>query len=403
MLWEAFKLAILSVRRNVLRSILTLLGIVIGVAAVIAMVTVGDGTTQKVTEDLSKLGSNLLIAQPGRSMFGPGGAGQDNRSFDDRTVVKLRNELTGVRAIAPATTRAATLVYGSLNYATTVTGTDSQFFTAQDWTFAAGRPFSDGEVRSGSAVCVIGKSVSDALFAPDEPLGKKMRIGNVSCDIIGVLDPKGQGAFGNDQDNTVVVPLRTYQRRLAGNTRIPTIYISAATSDDIPAVTANTEQILREIRRIGPGQDDTFTVRDMSQIISTMTSTSTLLTGLLSAVAGVSLLVGGIGIMNIMLVSVTERTREIGIRLAIGALELQVLTQFLVEALVLALMGGVIGIILGLGLAGIAGHFMTIPFVPSLSIITLAFLFSGAIGLGFGFFPARRAARLDPIDALRHE
>lgn len=403
MLWEALKLATLSVRRNVLRSILTLLGIVIGVAAVIAMVTIGDGTTRRVTEDLSKLGSNLLTAQPGRSMFGPGGAGQENRSFDDKTVAKLRGELTGVRAIAPAANRAATLVYGALNYATTVTGTDSEFFTAQDWTFAAGRPFSDGEIRSGSAVCVIGKSVSDALFAPEDPLGKRMRVGNVSCDVIGLLAAKGQGAFGNDQDNTVIMPLRAFQRRIAGNTRISTIYISAATSDDVPAVMANTEQILREVRRVGPDKDDTFTVRDMSQIISTLTSTSTLLTGLLSAVAGVSLLVGGIGIMNIMLVSVTERTREIGIRLAIGALERQVLTQFLVEALVLALMGGVIGIVLGLVLAGTAGHFMAIPFVPNPSIIAMAFLFSGAIGLVFGFFPARRAARLDPIDALRHE
>jgi putative ABC transport system permease protein len=403
MLWEALKLAILSVRRNVLRSILTLLGIVIGVAAVIAMVTIGNGTTQRVTADLSKLGSNMLIAQPGRSMFGPGGAGQDNRSFDEKTVTALRRDLTGVRAIAPASTRTATVVYGSLNYSTTVTGTDSDFFTVQDWTFAAGRPFSAGEVRSGSAVCVIGETIRNTLFATEDPIGRDVRVGGISCEVIGLLDAKGQGAFGNDQDNTVVMPLRAFQRRLAGNTRIATIYISAASSDDVDGVMANTEQILREVRRIGPGQEDTFTVRDMSQIIDTMTTTSTLLTGLLSAVAGVSLLVGGIGIMNIMLVSVTERTREIGIRLAIGALERQVLTQFLVEALVLALMGGFIGILLGLAIAGPAVHFMCIPFVPSATIILVAFLFSGVIGLGFGFFPARRAARLDPIDALRHE
>ena len=403
MLWEAFKLAVLSVRRNVLRSILTLLGIVIGVGAVIAMVTIGDGTTQKVTDDLSKLGTNLLTVQPGRSMFGPGGAGQENRAFDDRTIVKLRNELKGARAIAPASNRAATVIYGALNYSTTVTGTDSEFFTAQDWTFTSGRPFNDGEVRSGSAVCVIGKSVNDALFAPEDAIGRRMRVGNVSCDVIGILDAKGQGAFGNDQDNTVVMPLRAYQRRIAGNTRIQTIYVSAQSSTDTSRVASDIEQILREVRRVGPDDEDTFRVRDMSQIISTMTSTSTLLTGLLSAVAAVSLLVGGIGIMNIMLVSVTERTREIGVRLAIGALERQVLMQFLVEALVLALMGGILGILLGLGLAGIAVHFMSIPFAPNPTIITLAFLFSGAIGLGFGFFPARRAARLDPIDALRHE
>jgi putative ABC transport system permease protein len=295
------------------------------------------------------------------------------------------------------------VIYGSLNYATTITGTDSQFFTAQDWSFAEGRPFSDGEVRSGSAACVIGKSVNDALFAPDEAVGKPMRVGNVSCDVIGVLAPKGQGAFGNDQDNTVVMPLRAFQRRIAGNTRISTIYVSVLNSADTPEVTANIEQILREVRRIGPGQDDTFTVRDMSQIISTMTSTSTLLTGLLSAVAGVSLLVGGIGIMNIMLVSVTERTREIGIRLAIGAHEKHILIQFLVEATVLSLLGGIIGILIGLGLAGAASASMAIPFVPSPAVILLAVGFSGLIGLVFGFFPALRGARLDPIDALRHE
>jgi putative ABC transport system permease protein len=230
-----------------------------------------------------------------------------------------------------------------------------------------------------------------------------MRLGNVSCEVIGIVEGKGQSAFGTDQDNIVFMPLRAFQRRIAGNRRISTIYISAASADAVSAVQAATEDILREQRRVGATEADDFSVRDMSQIVSTLSSTTTLMTGLLSAVAAVSLLVGGIGIMNIMLVSVTERTREIGIRLAIGALEKQVLTQFLVEAIVLSVFGGIIGIILGLGLAGWAAYAMSIPFTTSPSIIALAFVFSGLIGVVFGYFPARRAARLDPIEALRHE
>jgi putative ABC transport system permease protein len=402
MLWEALKLALLSVSRNPLRSTLTLLGIVIGVAAVIAMVTIGNGTTQKVTEDLSKLGSNMLVARPGRNVFGPGG-NSDTRQFKERDIALLRSELTNVRAIAPASTRAATVVFGAQNYSTTITGTDSDYFTTQDWSMSAGRPFSDGEVRSGSAVCVIGQTIKDVLFGPMEAVGEKLRIGSVACSIIGILEAKGQSAFGNDQDNTVLIPLRTFQRRIAGNTNISTIYISVDNPQAIPAVQANAEQILREQRRVGAGEEDDFSVRDMTQIVNTMTSTTTLMTALLGAVAAVSLLVGGIGVMNIMLVSVTERTREIGIRLAIGALERQVLTQFLVEAIVLALLGGGLGIALGLSLAGFAAYAMGIPFAPGALIVALSFFFSGAIGVAFGYFPARRAARLDPIEALRHE
>jgi len=402
MLWEALKLAIQSVSRNPLRSVLTLLGIVIGVAAVIAMVTIGDGTTRKVEEDLSKLGSNMLVARPGRNVFGPGG-NSDSRSFKDRDVVALRNGLTHVRAIAPVSSRAATIVSGAQNYSTTVNGTDSDFFIAQDWSFESGRPFSEGEERSGSAVCVIGQTIKTVLFGPLDPLGERLRIGNVSCSVIGVLTGKGQSAMGTDQDNTVIIPLRAFQRRISGSTNISTLYIAVAEKEQITAVQATAERILREQRRVVPGADDDFSVRDMTQIISAMTSTTSLMTALLGAVAAVSLLVGGIGVMNIMLVSVTERTREIGIRLAIGALEGQVLLQFLVEAFVLALLGGVIGIALGLGIAGAAAYGMQIPFAPSLSIIALSFAFSGAIGVVFGFFPARRAARLDPIEALRHE
>jgi putative ABC transport system permease protein len=403
MLWEAIKLANQSVRRNALRSILTLLGIVIGVGAVIAMVTIGNGTTQKVTADLSKLGSNMLIARPGKETFGPGGGGNDARSFTERDVAILRDNLTQVRALAPASNKTVKVVYGAENTDAVVTGTDSAYFTVQDWTFDKGRPFSEGDIRSASATCVIGQTVKTVLFGQADPVGQRLRLGNMSCEVIGVVQSKGQSAFGTDQDNIVFMPLRTFQRRIAGNQRIATIYISVAAADAVRTVQAATEEILREQRRIAPADESDFSVRDMTQIVSTLTSTTTLMTGLLSAVAAVSLLVGGIGIMNIMLVSVTERTREIGIRLAIGALEKQVLTQFLVEAIVLAIFGGVIGIMLGLGLAAAAAYGMSIPFTVNPSIVGLAFVFSGLIGVVFGYFPARRAARLDPIEALRHE
>jgi putative ABC transport system permease protein len=403
MLWETVKLALQSIRRNVLRSILTLLGIVIGVGAVIAMVTIGNGTTQKVTADLSKLGSNMLIVRPGRSTFGPGGVSSEARSFDEHDIVSLRANLSGVRAVAPASVKQATVVYGSENYDATLTGTDDSFFTAQDWTFVSGRPFSEGEIRSGASVCVIGDTIKRELYDPVNPVGERLRVGNFSCSVIGLLGAKGQSAFGSDQDNVVLMPLRTYLRRVAGNTRISTIYISVTEREDIERVKNDTERLMRERRRVAPGDDDNFTVRDMTQIVATMSSTSVLMTSLLGAVAAVSLLVGGIGIMNIMLVSVTERTREIGIRLAIGALERQVLTQFLVESIVLALFGGVLGILLGLAIAGATAYGMAIPFNVDPSIVLLAFAFSAAIGVIFGFFPARRAARLDPIEALRHE
>ena len=401
MFWETVKLALQSIRRNVLRSVLTLLGIVIGVAAVIAMVTIGSGTSQKVQADLAKLGSNMLIARPGQSTFGP--SGNDARAFDEPTVAALRGGLTGVRAMAPSAQKNTKVVFGALNYDTQVTGTDAGFFDVQQWSFSAGRPFSEGEVRSGTSVCVIGSTIDRELFAPADPIGQRLRVGCFSCEVIGLLDSKGQSAFGNDQDSIVLLPLRTYHRRVAGNTRISSINISVAEASDIPRVQADAEAILREQRRIAPGDDDNFTVRDMTQIASTMASTSTLLTGLLGAVAAVSLLVGGIGIMNIMLVSVTERTREIGIRLAIGALERQVLTQFLVESLVLALFGGILGILIGLGLAAAAAYGMDIPFAADPRVVALAFAVSALIGIVFGFFPARRAARLDPIEALRHE
>jgi putative ABC transport system permease protein len=402
MLWEAIKLALSSIRRNKLRSALTLLGIVIGVAAVIAMVTLGSGASSKVRENLAKLGSNMLIARPGQSTFGPGGS-TDSRAFDERDVAALKANLTGIRGVAPTSQKQAKAVFGALNYDTSVTGTNADWFTVQDWVIADGRPFTDGEIRSGTSVCVIGDTIVRELFAGVDPIGERLRLGNFSCEVIGRMAPKGQSAFGSDQDSIVVLPLRTYHRRIAGNTRIGTISISVTEPTDIARVQRDAEDVLRERRRVTPGDEDDFTIRDMTQIANTMASTTTILTGLLGAVAAVSLLVGGIGIMNIMLVSVTERTREIGIRLAIGALERQVLSQFLVESIVLALFGGVLGIVLGLGIAAGGSALMDVPFNADPQVIALAFAVSALIGVIFGFFPARRAARLDPIEALRRE
>jgi putative ABC transport system permease protein len=402
MLWETVKLALSSIRRNVLRSVLTLLGIVIGVGAVIAMVTLGSGASDKVRENLAKLGSNMLIARPGQSTFGPGGT-SDSRAFDERDVTALKNNLTGVRGVAPTAQKQVKVVFGALNYDTTVTGTTSDWFTVQDWTIEDGRPFTEGEVRSGTSVCLIGSTIVRELFGAQDPVGERLRLGNFSCEVIGRLGSKGQSAFGSDQDAIVVVPLRTYHRRIAGNNRINTISISVKEASDIARVQRDAQDVLRERRRIVPGEDDDFTIRDMTQIAATMASTTTIMTSLLGAVAAVSLLVGGIGIMNIMLVSVTERTREIGIRLAIGALERQVLTQFLVEAVVLALFGGAIGIVLGLGIAAGGAALMDVPFSADPRVVALAFAVSALIGVVFGYFPARRAARLDPIEALRRE
>ena len=401
MILEAIRLAFQAIRRNALRSFLTVLGVVIGVGAVIAMVTIGNGTAAKVTADLAKLGSNLLFVSPGQ--FGPGRASSDAKAFNSRDIDAMRTQLSGVKAVAPVSQKSTTVVYGTDNRLVVITGTDNDYFIAQDWSLTAGRVFLDGEVRGGRAACVIGATVHTKLFGPTDPLGHSIRVGNISCEVVGLLSAKGQTGFGTDQDDIVVMPIRTFQRRLAGNTDISRILVSATDNADSSKVQADIERMLRERRNIGPGKEDDFSVRDMKQIVQATAGTAAMLTGLLGAVAAVSLIVGGIGIMNIMLVSVTERTREIGIRLAIGALEGQVLSQFLVEAVVLSLFGGVIGIVLGLGLALMAARGMGVPYVVDPTIVVIAFLFSALVGIVFGYFPARRAARLDPIEALRRE
>lgn len=401
MIFEAISLALQAIKRNALRSFLTVLGIVIGVGAVIAMVTIGNGTTARVTADLAKLGSNLLFVSPGQ--FGPGRASSDAKPFNARDVEAMKSQLSGTKAVAPIVQKSATAVYGTENRITTITGTDNDYFISQDWKLKAGRQFFDSEIRAGRAACIIGETVREKLFGMAEPLDRNIRVGTIACQVIGLLEPKGQSSFGTDRDDTVIMPIRAAQRRLTGNTDISRIFVSAMDGVETGKVQTDIERMLRERRSIPPGKEDDFSVRDMKQIVQATAGTTAMLTRLLGAVAAVSLLVGGIGIMNIMLVSVTERTREIGIRLAIGALESQVLTQFLIEAVVLSLFGGVVGILTGLALAWLATNALQVPFAIDPAITFLAFTFSALVGVIFGYFPARRAAHLDPIEALRHE
>jgi putative ABC transport system permease protein len=403
MLWETYLLAQREIRRNVLRSSLTVLGIVIGVAAVITMVTLGSGATAKVTSDIAKLGTNMLFIARGQGFHGPGGARSNAPPFDMADVMAVENNILGLKAVAPTASNSVQVIYGNENQTTSATGTTNGFIAVRDWPIELGREFSDGEIRAGQAVCILGATIRKDLFGAEDPIDKRIRLNKITFRVVGVLSSKGQSSFGRDQDDLVLIPLRTLQRRFAGNTDIDSIIVSARDGVSTTKIQKNIEALFRERRRITPGKEDDFHVRDMKEIISTLTGTTKVLTALLGAVAAVSLLVGGIGIMNIMLVSVTERTREIGTRLAIGATESQVLMQFLVEAVVLSSFGGVCGIALGLGAAGLGARALDVPFVLNLSVVLAAFLFSGAVGVIFGYFPARQAAHLDPIDALRHE
>jgi putative ABC transport system permease protein len=401
MLWNALLLAMRAIRRNVLRSFLTILGIVIGVGAVIIMVTLGEGATVQVTQQIASLGSNLLIISPGKRM-GPGQTvGAAAFSVDD--AVALTRDDPQLAAVAPMASRSMTVVYGNANWSTQITGTTNDYFKARNLAPRSGRLFTESEMRAGAAACVIGETVRQKLFGKQEPVGERVRVHQIACDVIGLLEPKGQSAMGMDQDDVVIMPLRAFQRRIAGNQDVNMIQVSVREGASTTRAQQEIERLMRERRHLSANEENDFNVMDMKEITRMLTSTTQVLTALLGAVAAVSLLVGGIGIMNIMLVSVTERTREIGVRLAIGALEREVLLQFLVEAAVLSSFGGVVGIALALiasiGLASV----LQVPFVFSAWIVALAFVFSTAVGLVFGYFPAKKAARLDPIEALRHE
>ena len=401
MIWATLLMAVREIRRNTLRSVLTTLGIVIGVGSVIAMVTLGRGATAKITADIANMGTNLLIVSPGSERRGPTSATAPALKVDDAKAIE--REVSTVDKVAPSATRGVLLVFGNKNWSTSVTGTTNDYLAVRGFRMAQGQAFSDAQMQAGSPACILGQTVRKELFGQQDPIGASIRAGSVSCTIVAVLEAKGQSTFGSDQDDFVLMPLSAFQRRIAGSNDVGAIFVSAVNDRATSKAKSQIEALMRERRRVAEGQANDFAVQDMKEISKTLGTVTGALTALLGAIAGVSLLVGGIGIMNIMLVSVTERTREIGIRLAIGARGSEVLMQFLVEAVTLSTLGGALGVLFGLGISYAATRALTLPFAVLPDIIAVAFVFSATVGVAFGFFPARKAARLNPIEALRHE
>ena len=403
MLSNAFLIAIKEIKRNLLRSFLTILGIVIGVASVIAMVMIGDGTTANVQQSISKLGTNMLTLRVGQERRGPPREDNSAKPFTEGDISAIKNEIQNIKAVASENSTKMNIVLGNKSTTSSVIGTNNDYFIIKDWEVTEGRIFDESELNSGKSSCIIGTTIVKQLFGEDNPIGMNIRLKNISCNIIGVLKSKGAAAFGNDQDEIIIVPLKMYQQKIKGDKDVTSILISITAENYISGAKTEITSLMQERRSLRLDEPDNFHIRDMQEMLSTMTSTTQMLTYLLGSIAGISLLVGGIGIMNIMLVSVTERTREIGTRLAIGAMENEVLLQFLVEAIVLSTLGGIIGIFLGLGIGYGTVRIMELPFILNNQIILISFIFSTLIGVFFGYFPARKAARLNPIDALRYE
>jgi putative ABC transport system permease protein len=402
MIFNALLIAIREIRRNMTRSFLTVIGIVIGVAAVITMVTLGRGATASIKDQISKMGSNLLIVRPGEG-WSSWGAPQ----FTMTDVDAIRDQVPGIASIAPFIRTTVPAVYQENNRTTDVQGTTANYFEIANWNIALGRFYTEEEVKQSAPVCVIGETIRKELFGEGvDPIGQKIRAKSISFEVIGVTAPKGQGGMADDLDDNIITPYTTIQLRLTGRgdgSNISQIMISGADGYPGASIVSDVSSLMRERRGIRSNEQDDFSVFDSQQLAEVVSSSTQVMTSLLSWVAGVSLLVGGIGIMNIMLVSVTERTREIGIRLAIGARAREVLLQFLVEAVTLSCIGGISGIILAYGVCIMFVKEVGAPFIFDPKINLIAFVFSAAIGIGFGFMPARRAAKLDPIEALRHE
>ena len=394
-------IALRALRRNKMRSVLTALGMIIGVGAVIAMVSIGNGAKAQVEASIASLGQNIISVYPGTLTTGGARGGWGSAStLTPEDALAIQTEIAGVVAVSPEVRDRQQILANGLNWNTSINGESPEFLSIRAWGMAEGVIFSDLEVRSTAKVAVIGQTVADQLFPGSSPLGQTLRIRNIPFKIIGVLKPKGFNYFGSDQDDTVLIPYTSAMRRVSRRTNLSSILIQASTQEQMPRIQQEITDLLQQRRQ---GREPDFTVRNQMELAEAATATSRTMTALLGAIAGVSLIVGGIGIMNIMLVSVTERTREIGIRLAIGAHDHDIRLQFLIEAMVLSLMGGAMGILIGIGASQLVSQLNGWPVQVSTASIVVAFVFSGAVGIGFGFYPAHKAAQLDPIEALRFE
>jgi len=393
-----------SILKNRMRSLLTSLGIIIGVGAVIVMVAIGEGSQARIQATINGLGTNLLMVRPGFVTQGGARMGSGtSRGFEEEDIQALRREATLIDGVSAVIRTGAQVIGGGTNWSTTIYGVDPDYFTIRNWKLLYGEFFTDRDVTARRKVAVLGKTVADELFPNQDPVGQDIRIRNIPFKVIGVLDTKGETGMGHDQDDVILAPSTSVMYRLSGNPHIDMINASAVSSDRVQAAIAEMTAILRRSRGLHEGQDDDFTIRSQAEILDTVTDATNAMTMLLGSIAAVSLLVGGIGIMNIMLVSVTERTREIGIRLSVGARESDILVQFLTEAVVLSLSGGIIGIGLSFGVVAILNKWTSMQPMITPEIVALSFVFAASVGIFFGFYPARKAAALDPIDALRHE
>ncbi|MDQ3624627.1 MAG: ABC transporter permease [Verrucomicrobiota bacterium] len=399
-----FQIAFRALRRNILRTALTMLGIVIGVGAVVAMVGIGAGAKAQVEAQIASLGENVILIFSGSSSSSGARSGWgSSATLKVEDMDAIERELSGVVAVSPDIRSTRQVASGNQNWMTEIRGASPDYFTIRQWPLKAGAIFSEQDVRSANKVCVIGQTATRQIFGDADPLGQIIRIEKVPFIIIGVLTPKGLSVMGSDQDDVIVLPFTTAMKRVLGYTTLRGINVQAESAAALKSVQEQIISLLRQRHRIAPGREDDFTVRSQEEIAETATATSRILTILLGSIAGVSLVVGGIGIMNIMLVSVTERTREIGIRMAVGAHGRDILLQFLIEAITLSSLGGIIGIALGIVSSKLLSHFAQWPTMVSPASVIAAFLFSAAVGIFFGFYPARKAAALDPIDALRYE